>query len=68
MVIGAALAVVGVLVRFAPGLFSWFGHLPGAVRIESDGSRVFTPVASMMVASVALTDVVNVVAVLLRNR
>jgi hypothetical protein len=68
MVIGVVLVVAGALVRFVPGMFSWFGRLPGDVRIESDGSRLFIPITSMILASVALTVVVNLVAFLLRNR
>ena len=68
MVVGTALLVLGVLVRFAPGLFSWFGHLPGDIRIESEGSRVFIPITSMILVSIALTVVANVVASVLRNR
>ena len=68
MVIGACVVLVGALVRFAPGLFSWFGHLPGDVRIESENSRVLIPITSMIVVSIVLTLVVNAVAWLLRNR
>lgn len=68
MLIGAAVLVVGALVRFAPGLFSWFGHLPGDIRIEGDDSRVFIPITSMIVVSVALTLVVNLVGWVFRDR
>ncbi len=68
MVAGAVLLVVGALVRFVPGLFSWFGNLPGDIRIEGQGSRVFIPITSMIIVSVFLTLVVNVVASLLRDR
>jgi uncharacterized protein HemY len=68
MLIGVCVVLVGALVRFAPGLFSWFGHLPGDVRIEGDNSRVFIPITSMIVVSIALTLVVNAVAWVLRNR
>lgn len=68
MVIGAVVVVVGALLRFVPGLFSWFGNLPGDVRIENEGSRVFIPITSMIVVSVVLTVVVNVVVSLFRDR
>lgn len=60
--------VVGALVRFAPSLFSWFGNLPGDIRIEGENSRVYIPITSMILVSVALTLVVNLVGVLLRDR
>lgn len=68
MVVGAALLVVGALVRFAPGLFAWFGNLPGDIRIETESSRIFIPITSMIVVSVALTLIVNLVGSLMRNR
>lgn len=54
---GAVLVVVGLIV-WAGGL-SWFGHLPGDLRIERGGTRVFVPITSMLLASVVLTLLVN---------
>ena len=62
MAAGAALLVVGLLVRFAPGLFSWFGNLPGDVRIETERSRVFIPITSMLVVSVIGSVVLSLAA------
>lgn len=66
MLAGGVLLVVGVLVRL--GLLSWFGNLPGDVRLESGSSRVHIPVTSAIVVSVVITVLVNVVATLLRDR
>jgi len=68
MVLGAAVLVIGALVRFAPGLFGWFGNLPGDIRIEGENSRVFIPITSMILASVVLTLVVNVLGWVFRDR
>lgn len=68
MLLGAALLVTGALVRFAPGLFAWFGHLPGDIRIENENSTVFIPITSMIVVSIGLTLVVNLVGGLIRDR
>lgn len=68
MIAGASLLVIGALVRFAPGLFSWFGHLPGDIDIQGENSRVVIPITSMIVVSVALTVIVNVVGMFLRDR
>lgn len=61
MVIGAAIFAVGLLLRYAPGLFSWFGNLPGDIRYEGERSRVFFPITSMIIVSIALTAVVNLI-------
>ncbi|MFQ5511364.1 MAG: DUF2905 domain-containing protein [Candidatus Krumholzibacteriia bacterium] len=60
-VIGAG--VVAVLAGFLiwAGVFKWFGHLPGDVRIESGKVRVYFPLASMLVVSVALSLVLHLV-------
>lgn len=68
MLVGAGLVVLGALIRYAPGLFSWFGTLPGDIRIEGENSSVFIPITSMIVVSVLLTIVVNVVVSFLRGR
>lgn len=63
--LGLAIAVVGLLVW--SGALSWFGRLPGDIRIERDGVHVYIPIVSMLVASVVLTLVVNLVAKLFRR-
>lgn len=68
MLVGAGLLVLGALVRFAPDLFSWFGHLPGDIDYQGERSRVFIPITSMIVVIVALTLIVNLVASVFRNR
>lgn len=68
MWLGGLILVVGAMVRFAPGLFSWFGNLPGDIRIEGEGSSVFIPITSMIVISVAATILFNLVGLVLRDR
>lgn len=68
MLIGVGILAMGALVRFVPGLFSWFGNLPGDINIERETSRVFIPITSMVVVSVALTILLNVLASLFRDR
>lgn len=64
MVAGVVLVIVGALVW--SGAFGWFGRLPGDLRIEGESTRVFIPITSMIVVSIALTILVNVVLRLLR--
>jgi hypothetical protein len=68
MWLGALILVVGALVRFVPGLFSWFGNLPGDISLEGENSRVFIPITSMIVISVVATILFNLVGSLLRDR
>lgn len=55
--IGIAIVVIGILV--SRGWLSWFGRLPGDIRIESESTRVYVPITSMLLVSLALTLVVN---------
>lgn len=55
--IGIALVVIGLLV--ASGAFSWFGRLPGDLRIKGENTRVYVPITSMLLVSLALTVVLN---------
>lgn len=57
VVIGLVVVVIGLLV--SRGWLSWFGRLPGDIRIESESTRVYVPLTSMLLVSLALTLVVN---------
>ena len=59
MILGTALLIVGAAMTWAPWLLSWFGRLPGDIRIERPSGTVFVPLASMLVLSVVLTVIVN---------
>jgi hypothetical protein len=62
--VGLAIVVIGVLV--AVGALSWFGRLPGDIRIEGDSVKVFFPITSMVIISIVLTLVFNILRRLLR--
>ena len=55
--LGVMIVVIGVLVQ--AGWLSWFGHLPGDIRIESERTRFYLPITSMVIVSIVLTLVVN---------
>jgi hypothetical protein len=57
--IGLGLLCLGGLVW--SGALAWFGRLPGDIRIEREGVRIYVPIVSMLVASVALSVVVWVI-------
>ncbi len=65
--VGAALVVVGVALRYFPGLFSWFGNLPGDIRRETENATIFIPITSMLVVSVVASLIFSVVSRLFRG-
>jgi DUF2905 family protein len=51
--LGIALVLVGLLVW--SGALSWFGRLPGDVRIERESVHIYVPLMSMLIVSAALS-------------
>lgn len=58
ILLGLAIVGVGLLARF--GLLGWFGNLPGDIRIESERSRVFIPLTSMLIVSIVGSILLNI--------
>lgn len=56
---GSLVLLLGLLVKFAPGLVNWFGKLPGDIHIKNENSTIFIPIASMIVISLLLTLLLN---------
>ena len=50
VIAGLVLVVVGLVTM--RGWFSWFGHLPGDIRVERPNVRVYVPIVSMLLISI----------------
>ncbi len=61
IVLGCALVLLGAAIQFAPGLFSWFGKLPGDVRYEKGNFKLFFPLATMILISVVATVLIRLI-------
>lgn len=59
ILLGVAAILAGLAIRYAPGLFSWFGRLPGDIRIEGERSRIYIPITTMILLSLGLTVLLN---------
>lgn len=53
--LGMVLILIGLAVGYAPWLFSWFGKLPGDIRIERENGVFLFPLTSMLLVSVVLS-------------
>lgn len=62
--VGAVIVLIGILITI--GAFSWFGRLPGDIRIEGDSVKISIPITSMLLISIILTLAVNILRRLLR--
>jgi len=56
---GLFLLLLGLTLLYFPKLFAWFGHLPGDIRIEREGLRVYIPLTSALLLSLILTLLLN---------
>jgi hypothetical protein len=57
--IGVGLILVGLLIW--SGSLSWFGRLPGDIRIERETVHVYVPIVSMLVVSLVASLVMYLV-------
>lgn len=57
--LGVGLVLVGLLVW--SGSLSWFGRLPGDIRIERDTVRIYVPIVSMLLVSAAVSLVLYLI-------
>lgn len=53
VLLGLAIVLIGLLV-WSGGL-SWFGRLPGDIRIERETVRFYIPIVSLLLVSVVLS-------------
>jgi hypothetical protein len=57
--LGLGVVIIGLLVW--SGALSWFGRLPGDIRIERESVHVYIPIVSMLLVSLALSLLLHLV-------
>ncbi|WP_299759368.1 DUF2905 domain-containing protein [uncultured Pontibacter sp.] len=55
VILGVILVVIGLVVWLAGDKFSWFGNLPGDIRVEKKNMRFYAPITSMILLSILLS-------------
>ncbi len=53
--VGAVLVAVGLGLWFAADKLSWFGRLPGDLRLERPGFQLYAPLMTSLLLSIGLT-------------
>ncbi|MEO7445540.1 MAG: DUF2905 domain-containing protein [Ferruginibacter sp.] len=61
IIAGAVIMIAGTLLYFFPGIFRWFGRLPGDINIVNENSRVFIPITTMLLVSIVASLVLYVI-------
>lgn len=59
VVVGVALVIVGLVAQ--TGALSWFGRLPGDIRVERPNGSFYFPITSMVIVSIVLSVILNLV-------
>lgn len=52
ILIGILITIIGVILTFFPLLFSWFGKLPGDIRVEKENGGFYFPITTCILLSV----------------
>lgn len=60
IITGILLVITGFVLHIAPGIFNWFGKLPGDINIKTGANRLFIPITSMILISLILTILLNI--------
>ena len=56
----AGLTLVALAALVWSGALLWFGRLPGDIRVERPGVRLYAPITSMIIVSIVLTLLLSV--------
>lgn len=59
--VGLLLVVGGLAFWFLGDKLSWFGHLPGDIRVERENFSFYAPITSMILLSVFLSLILAVI-------
>lgn len=60
IIIGLAIAFIGLLLLLAVRYFPWLGNLPGDFRFENGNTKIYVPLATMILVSILATILLNV--------
>ena len=53
--LGVILILVGLLMWLLADKLSWFGHLPGDIRVERPRFHFYAPITTMLIISIVLS-------------
>ncbi|MGM0500575.1 MAG: DUF2905 domain-containing protein [Bacillota bacterium] len=61
IMVALIIALVGAVIYFAGSSFSWFGNLPGDLKVERKNFTFYFPMATMLVLSVVLSIIIKLI-------
>ena len=60
IVIGLAIAFIGLLILLASRYLPWLGDLPGDFSFEGENIKIYFPLATMVLVSILATVLLNI--------
>jgi hypothetical protein len=61
IITGLVLVLIGLIWYFFGDKLSWVGRLPGDIRIERPGLKVYIPITTMILASLLLSVIMYLI-------
>ena len=61
IIFGFIIAFIGLVFYFAGGSMSWFGNLPGDIKIEGKNFSFYFPLATMILVSIILNIIIRII-------
>jgi len=61
IIFGVLLILAALVFWLASDRLSWFGHLPGDIRVEKENFRFYFPITTMIILSLVLTLIIWIV-------
>lgn len=65
--LGITIAALGGIIYLGGGSFSWFGRLPGDIRIEKEKFTFFFPITTMILISILLNIILRIIRFFINN-
>lgn len=60
LIAGLIIVVAGILIYFFHDYFKWIGRLPGDIRVEKENFRLYFPLTTMIIFSLAITIIIQI--------
>jgi hypothetical protein len=60
LIAGLVVVAAGILIYFFHDYFKWIGRLPGDIRIEKENFKLYFPLTTMIIFSLAITIIIQI--------
>ncbi|MFP4020786.1 MAG: DUF2905 domain-containing protein [Halanaerobium sp.] len=61
IIFGLIIVFIGAVLYFAGGSLSWFGNLPGDIKIEGRNFSFYFPLTTMILVSIVLNIIIKII-------